>query len=89
MRAASFGAPYRAACQAEPAAVPADDSEGPVRAALLIFWTVSLVRVVGAVLGHEVFGAEATLAAIVAVGVPLVAWRVCRARRSARLEHAD
>ena len=56
-----------------------DATEGPVRVALAIFWLISLGRVVGAIIGHEVFGAEATLALMATVGVP-VAWWTSRRR---------
>jgi hypothetical protein len=47
-----------------------------------LFWSVSLVRVVGALLRHETFGAEATLALMAVIFTP---WVV---RRSKRGTHA-
>ncbi len=41
-----------------------------VRAVLGLFWIVSLVRVAGAFVRHEVLGVEATLALIALVGIP-------------------
>ena len=37
---------------------------------LALFWVVSLIRVVGGVVRHEVFGAEATLALMAVLGLP-------------------
>jgi hypothetical protein len=37
-----------------------------------LLWLVSLVRVIGAVVRHEVFAAEATLALLAVVGLPWV-----------------
>lgn len=45
----------------------------------VVLWLVTIVRVVLAVLHHEVFGAEATFALICAVVLP---WFVLRARNS-------
>jgi hypothetical protein len=54
--------------------------DGPLRVALSLFWVVSAVRVVGAIAGHETFGAEATLAAMAVVGIPWAGWRSLRER---------
>jgi hypothetical protein len=35
-----------------------------------LFWALSLVRVIGGVLGSEVFGAEGTLALMAVAGIP-------------------
>ena len=37
---------------------------------LALFWVVSLVRVVGAIVRHEGFGAEATLALMAVLAIP-------------------
>jgi hypothetical protein len=56
-------------------------AEGPLIAMLLVFWIVSVVRVAGAILSHEAFGAEATLALMAAVGIPWAGWRAFRSGR--------
>lgn len=38
--------------------------------ALLIFWAVTLVRVIAGIVRHEVFGTELTIAFLVAIFVP-------------------
>ncbi len=43
-----------------------------VPAVVALFWLISLVRVVGALLRHEVFGAEATLALTAVLALPFV-----------------
>jgi hypothetical protein len=37
----------------------------------IVFWTLCLARVVAAALRHETFGAEATLALIAVLGLPM------------------
>ena len=41
-----------------------------VLAAAVLLWTVSFARVVGAVLRHEIFGSDATLALMAIVAIP-------------------
>lgn len=41
--------------------------------AMALFWAISAVRVVGALLRHEVFGTEATLALMALVAIPCAA----------------
>jgi hypothetical protein len=51
-------------------------SDGGLLIVLGLFWLVSVIRCVGGLLRHEVFGAEATLALMAIVGLPwLVAGR--------------
>jgi hypothetical protein len=54
-------------------------------AMMLVFWAVSLVRVVLAVLRHEKFGGEATLAIITVLVIPGLigpdVWKLLRRRR--------
>jgi hypothetical protein len=57
-------------------------AEAPLLGLLLAFWAVSVVRVVGAIVAREAFGAEATLALLVAVGIPYAGWRVYRSSRA-------
>ena len=69
----SFGSPYRTVADVsrpEPARVRRMD--GDVVVAMLVLWSASVVRVVGAVARHEVFGTEASLAFMSAVIVPWV-----------------
>ncbi len=49
--------------------------DGDVLVALLALWLASVVRVVGAGIRHEVFGAEATLAFMSVVLVPCIFFR--------------
>jgi hypothetical protein len=39
-------------------------------AVLVVFWVASIARVVSALVRHEIFGAEATLALMAVVAVP-------------------
>ncbi|HEX4445285.1 MAG TPA: hypothetical protein VH044_01055 [Polyangiaceae bacterium] len=55
--------------------------DGDVAAMLLVFWIASVVRVVGAAMHHEVFGAEASLAFMSVVAVPWVLGRAVLRRR--------
>jgi hypothetical protein len=48
--------------------------DGTAVAALLLLGLVSFVRVVGAVVRHEVFGAESTLALLCLLAIPWLAW---------------
>ena len=48
---------------------------------LALFWVVSLVRVVGTVVRHEVFGAEATLALMAVLVIPWLTLRRSTQRR--------
>ena len=74
--------PYRVDCRTPVDASASSRVEGPVLVAVVLFWAVSLVRVVGAIAGHEVFGGEATLALMVAVGTPwAAAWAYVAVRR--------
>jgi hypothetical protein len=74
--------PYRVVRRRPVDAGASSRVEAPVLAAVLLFWAVSVVRVVGAIAGHEVFGGEATLALMVAVGAPwAAAWAYLSARR--------
>ncbi len=50
-------------------------------AVAVLFWVVSLVRVVGTVVQHEAFGTESTLALMVTLIVP---WIVLRRDRPIR-----
>jgi hypothetical protein len=65
--------PYRTATPPE---LPGDEerstAEPDVLFAAGIFWLVSLVRVVGAFLRHETFGAEATLGLMAIIFIPLL-----------------
>ncbi len=40
--------------------------------ALGVFWVISVVRVAGAFVRHEVFGGESTLALMAVIGIPLL-----------------
>jgi hypothetical protein len=78
--------PYRLASRT---AVPSEPEPAWLDTDLLLpatlLWVVSLVRVVGAVLRHETFGAEATLALVVGLCVPVLLVRASkRPRRLAR-----
>ena len=67
--------PYRTARLGQPvvrAKVRLED--GAVVTALALFWVVSLLRVVGGLIRHEVFGAEGTLALLAIVAVPRLVW---------------
>jgi hypothetical protein len=55
--------------------------EGGLVVVLGIFWLVSLIRVVGALVRREDFGVEATLALMAAVAVP---WLVRGSRGTGR-----
>jgi hypothetical protein len=79
------GAPYRVAGRDSTIESAPTGYDGPLRVALLIFWVVSAVRVVGAIAGHETFGAEGTLAAMAVLGIPWAAWRARRERARARI----
>jgi hypothetical protein len=58
--------------------------DGDVAAILVVFWIASVVRVVGAAMHHEVFGAEASLAFMSVLAVPWALGRaVLRRRRRA------
>ncbi len=46
-------------------------NDGGLVGALVLFWVVSIIRVVGGVVRHETFGAEATLAVLAVVIVPV------------------
>jgi hypothetical protein len=48
--------------------------DGTALAALAVLWIVSLLRVIGAIGRHEVFGAESTLALLCLVAAPWLAW---------------
>jgi hypothetical protein len=48
--------------------------EGGLVVVLGIFWVVSLIRVVGALVRGEAFGVEASLAFIAVLGVPWLVW---------------
>jgi hypothetical protein len=50
-------------------------------AVAVIFWAVSLGRVVGAIARHEAFGAESTLALMVTLAIP---WIIFRSERPLR-----
>ena len=50
-------------------------------AVAVLFWAVSLVRVVGTVVRHEAFGTESTLALMVTLIIP---WIVLRRERPLR-----
>jgi hypothetical protein len=52
--------------------------EAVLVATFAVFWLVSLVRVVGALVRHEVFAGESTLALIVLFAVP---WLLVTRRR--------
>ena len=54
--------------------------DGAVMTVLGLFWAVSVVRVAGDVMQHEVLGAEATLALLAVLAVPWLIWG--RPRRS-------
>jgi hypothetical protein len=57
--------------------------DGSVLAVFAIFWAVSLARVIAAVVRHEVFGGEETLALMAVVAVPwLVLAGGARSQRS-------
>jgi hypothetical protein len=61
--------------RAAPTAVDAADHEkidSDIAPALLIVWIVSLLRVAFGVLRHEAFGAEATLALLCVLLIPLL-----------------
>lgn len=68
-----MNAPYRVAgnreTQEKPTALLADLS---LIVALGVFWVISVVRVVGAFVRHEVFAAESTLALMAVIGIPLL-----------------
>jgi Flp pilus assembly protein TadB len=48
---------------------------GVVLAAFAVLWLVSLARVAGALVHHEVFGGESTLALLALAGLPWLLWR--------------
>ncbi len=68
-----MNAPYRVAenrkTQEKPTALLADLS---LIVALGVFWVISVVRVAGAFVRHEVFAAESTLALMAVIGIPLL-----------------
>ena len=71
-----MNAPYRLAgdrktqeTQETPTALRADLS---LLVALGVFWVISVVRVAGAFVRHEVFGGESTLALMAVIGMPLL-----------------
>jgi hypothetical protein len=68
-----MNAPYRVAdnrkTQQKPTALQADLS---LIVALGVFWLISVVRVTGAFVRHEVFGGESTLALMAVIGIPLL-----------------
>jgi hypothetical protein len=47
-----------------------DEGDSGMLLAFALFWVLSVVRVVGGLLRHEIFGSEATLALMAVVGVP-------------------
>jgi hypothetical protein len=65
--------PYRVAenrkTQEKPTALQTDLS---LIVALGLFWVISVVRVTGAFVRHEVFGGESTLALMAVIGIPLL-----------------
>ena len=66
-------APLRSPPQSNPPVAPKRAQRWGGRELLVgfaLFWAVSLVRVVGGVVRHEVFGAEATLALMAVFGIP-------------------
>jgi hypothetical protein len=70
----------RSWARAKPAAL-----EATLAGTLSLFWVVSLLRVAGALVRREVFGAEATLAVVAVVVVPRLVWTCLgldRARRN-------
>ena len=69
MKGSTFRWPVRRAIDRDGRSKLADRDLLPV---LALFWLVSVVRVVGALVRHETFGAEATLALVAAVVVPCV-----------------
>jgi hypothetical protein len=71
-----MNAPYRLAGdrktqekQERPTGLLADLS---LLVALGVFWVISVVRVAGAFVQHEVFGGESTLALMAVIGIPLL-----------------
>jgi hypothetical protein len=48
--------------------------DGQTLAALGFFWAISIVRAVGGLLRHEIFGAEGTLALMAVAVVPWLVW---------------
>lgn len=68
--------PYRTPASSTTAEAPRSEPSLDVELlpVLAVVWLVSLARVVFALLGHEVFGADATLAALSVVGVPALGW---------------
>src|SRR5579863_2971400 len=70
---AAMNAPYRVAegrkTQRRPTALLADLS---LVVALGVFWVISVIRVAGAFVRHEVFGGESTLALMAVIGIPLL-----------------
>lgn len=59
---------------------PSADAE---LAVAVLFWALSMGRVIAAVVRHETFGTEATLSLFVVLGLPLLALGV-RSHRSRR-----
>jgi hypothetical protein len=53
--------------------------------AFVLLWIVSVLRVVGGIVRHEAFGAEASLAAMACVGVPWLLVQSWMASRRARV----
>jgi hypothetical protein len=69
--------PYRTPAKNEDAlqAVESDRPDGDLVAVLFGFWVISVVRVAGGILHYETFGAEATLALLAVLLVPLLLHR--------------
>lgn len=74
--------PYRSvvACRTPEAARTEVELVGPVLAA----WVGSAMHVASAVVDHEVFDAELTVASAIAFAAPVVVWRCLRRPRAAR-----
>jgi hypothetical protein len=70
------GSPYRTPSPRPPAArrsAGERGAEGDLLVPLLVLWLASVVRSVGAVVGRETLGAEATLAMLATVVLPWLA----------------
>jgi hypothetical protein len=64
--------PFRTGASREPQRSREPRVDGHVLAAFAVLWIVSVARVAGAVIQHQTFGAEATLALMAIGGLPLL-----------------
>jgi hypothetical protein len=62
--------PYRSPTHGESTREAPARADRELRLVIGIFWVISVVQVAGALLRHEVFGAETTLALMAVLGLP-------------------